>query len=293
MRSNTLRNTCFFILTGSLVTLALVIAATWLWFTARPQPAAANTTLFQGITYLRQVRQTPRPMVVHVVTVDLRQEGISFLVTPGEPKAEQPLKARTTSQFLAEFNLQLAVNGDGATPWYSRNLLDYYPHPGDAVAPIGLAASRGVVYSQDTDVEPTLYISRTNRASFNTPTGRIYNAISGNQMLVVRGKPLAGMEDVPQPRTAVALDKAGRRLILVVVDGRQRNYSEGASLAELAGIIVAHGGYNGMNLDGGGSTTLVIEGENGRPEQLNSPIDNQIPGRERPVGNHLGIYASR
>jgi hypothetical protein len=45
-----------------------------------------------------------------------------------------------------------------------------------------------------------------------------------------------------------------------------------------------------MSMDGGGSSTLVIEGGDGLPKILNSPIDNYIPGRERPVGNHLGVF---
>jgi hypothetical protein len=98
-------------------------------------------------------------------------------------------------------------------------------------------------------------------------------------------------QDAPQPRTALAVDKSGRRLVIVVVDGRQPNYSEGATLAELAEILLAHGGYTGMNLDGGGSTTLVMEGRGGRPALLNSPVDQRIPGRARPVGNHLGVFA--
>jgi hypothetical protein len=48
-----------------------------------------------------------------------------------------------------------------------------------------------------------------------------------------------------------------------------------------------------MSLDGGGSSTLVIEGEDGLPEILNSPIDSYIPGRERPVANHLGITVKK
>ena len=48
-----------------------------------------------------------------------------------------------------------------------------------------------------------------------------------------------------------------------------------------------------MNLDGGGSSTLVVEGPDGEPRVLNSPIDNYIPGRERPVANHLGILVRR
>jgi hypothetical protein len=270
---------------------ALAVAGSYAWINFHPQPAPATQALFQGIEYTRQVRSDPRPMVIHVVTVDLRSPGLTFLVTPGDPDESLPLEARTTSQFLREFDLQLAVNGDGFSPWYSNSILDYYPHPGDRIEPIGFAASAGTAYSGYTDNEPVLYIARTNRARFNTPIGRVYNAISGNTMLVERGQALPGMDDTPQPRTALALDKAGRRLIIVVVDGRQPRYSQGATLPELAEIILEHGGYFGMNLDGGGSSTLVRESRSGNPVLLNSPIEHRIPGRQRAVGNHLGIFA--
>jgi len=229
-------------------------------------------------------------MVIHIITITLREKGISFLVTPGNPEDELPVEARTTSKFLDDFNLQLAVNGDGFTPWYSNNLLDYYPHSGDPVNPIGFAASQGLVYSQSTDDEPVLYISRTNRARFNNPIGGIFNAISGNLMLLRNGQRSSSLDNEPQPRTAIALDKKSRQLILVVVDGRQTGYSEGATLDELVDILIAHGAYNAMNLDGGGSSTIVMEGVNGKPILLNSPINNGIPGQERPVANHLGVF---
>jgi exopolysaccharide biosynthesis protein len=138
-----------------------------------------------------------------------------------------------------------------------------------------------------------LYIARDNRARFNSPLGGIYNAVSGNAMLVEDGKVLKGLDDSVQPRTAIALDERRRQLIIVLVDGRQPNYSEGITLDELAKLIVEFGGYTAMNLDGGGSTTLVIEDSNGKAKVLNSPIDQYIPGRERTIGSHLGIYASR
>ena len=57
--------------------------------------------------------------------------------------------------------------------------------------------------------------------------------------------------------------------------------------------MIDQGAHMAMSMDGGGSSTMVIEGDDGLPEILNSPIDNYIPGRERPVGNHLGIYISK
>jgi exopolysaccharide biosynthesis protein len=56
----------------------------------------------------------------------------------------------------------------------------------------------------------------------------------------------------------------------VVVDGRQPNYSEGVSLVELAEILRHHGAYTALNLDGGGSSALVVAGPHGNPQVLNA-----------------------
>ena len=202
------------------------------------------------------------------------------------------IESKTTSKFLSNNGLQIAINGDGFTPWHSTNLLDVYPRSGDPVDSVGQAASQGKQYSLDSDNEPTLYLSETNKARFNSQIGKLYNAISGNLMLVRNGKIARSLDNNKlDPRTAVALDRANRYLIMIVVDGRQPGYSEGVSLLELSEIIIFHGGYNAINLDGGGSSTMVMEGQLGNPNTLNSPINHGIPGKQRVVGNHLGIYA--
>lgn len=262
----------------------------------RPIPGDTRQALFAGVTYIRDVRREPRPLIIHVITIDLDTPGLRFLVTPGDPKADPKLTARTTSQFLDEFDAQLAINGDFFDPLYSVSILDYYPHTGDAVQVRGFASSQGVVYSKrDGDIH-TLYLSADNTASFDRPGGGIYNAISGNYLIVERGQStVEGRTDPfftePHPRTAVALGRTGRVLILIVIDGRQPGYSEGATMADLVDIALEYGGYTVLNLDGGGSATLVMEGEDGRPRLLNSPIDHLIAFRERPVANHLGVYA--
>jgi hypothetical protein len=284
------------ILTSSLILLVAVLIAiclggVTLWKFQKPQPKPTQETLFEGVEYIRDVRNSPRPIVIHIVKIDLSAPGIRPFVTPGDPDAELPLIARTTSEFLDDFGVQVAINGDGFTPWHSRTIFDYYPHSGDPVAPIGMAASDGMLYSDDTDNEPTLFLGTNNKAEINNQPGKLIYAISGNEMIVRYGQSIAGSGGSPDPRTAVALNQSNGRLILVVVDGRQPGYSEGVTLQELAQIIIDHGGHNAINLDGGGSSTLVVEGPLGNPRVLNSPINNRIPGRERPVGNHLGIFA--
>lgn len=113
-------------------------------------------------------------------------------------------------------------------------------------------------------------------------------------MLLLKGEAAADLDDEElDPRTAVGINRNGRYLYLVVIDGRQPLYSQGATFQELAELLKEYGAFTAMSLDGGGSSTLVVEGENGSPEILNSPIDNYIPGRERPVGNHLGVYINQ
>jgi hypothetical protein len=268
------------------------------WYTHRSQPAPERRTLFRGIEYVRDVRQKPRLMVIHVVTVDLNAPGLRFLVTPPQPTAGRDLAARKTSAFLDEFHLQLAINANYFYPFRSESPFDYFPHAGDGVDLCGFAASEGRVYSNKAWRPGTLYLSKDNRASFETPIGPVYNAISRGGFIlrdgVVQPPPLISDEkDIAYPRTALGLSEDGRTLILMVIDGKQPGYSKGATLTELGEIIREHGAFNAIRLDEGGSSALAFESEAGHSGLLNIPINNRIPYRERVVANHLGIFARR
>lgn len=82
------------------------------------------------------------------------------------------------------------------------------------------------------------------------------------------------------PRTAVGITPTGG-VILAVVDGRQPRHSVGLTLQETAEFMRELGARSALNLDGGGSSTMVIEGE-----VVNRPSD----GRERPVSNALLVF---
>ncbi len=278
--------------------------ALWLYNRTQPPPIQ-NQPLFTGITYTRDVRTTPRSLVLHVVAVDLEAPGIGFFVTPGvligrHMEFQQfEYRARTVSDFLTTFNVQLAINGDFFFPWIISVPLSYYPNDGEGAHARGLAASNGLLVT-DGLVNPatfhTLYISADNRVSFDTPIGAVYNAISGNVLLVQDGIVTYSWGDrssrtEPGPRTAVALTRDERTLLIVVVDGRQPNYSEGVNYEELAQIILEYGGWTALNLDGGGSSTLAMQGADGGAQILNMPVHNRIPGMLRPVANQLGVYA--
>lgn len=65
------------------------------------------------------------------------------------------------------------------------------------------------------------------------------------------------------PRTAVGIDKKGKKLFLVAVDGADpRRGTRGMTLQQLAEAMKTIGSYNAINLDGGGSTSMVVGNEN-------------------------------
>jgi hypothetical protein len=283
------------ILFGVLTAILLCLAGYTLYDRGRPAPVPMKQELYEGVTYRRIVQYVPRPMIAHVIVIDRSAGEFEFLVTPPDSDSDTPLNARRTSQFLDEFGVQIAINGDGFNPWWSRSLVDYYPHVGDPIAPLGLTASKGNIYSNGVAVtigiRPALYISRQNYPSFNRKPDNIFTALSGDRMIVEQGEIVPDLNDkVLHPRTAIGINRNGRYIYLMVVDGRQPFYSDGVTYAGLAELMKEQGAYYAMALDGGGSSTMVIEGENGKPVILNSPIDLYIPGRERPVGNHFGVY---
>lgn len=119
----------------------------------------------------------------------------------------------------------------------------------------------------------------------------------GGQPEIVRGGTLtAAARDTiafavtRHPRTAAGIADDGRRLLLVTVDGRQPGWSVGMRLDELGRLLLALGAQDAINLDGGGSTAMVVR----RPGSyslrvVNRPSDK---GGERPVGDAIAVIRS-
>lgn len=84
------------------------------------------------------------------------------------------------------------------------------------------------------------------------------------------------------PRTAIAKLNSGK-LLLVTVDGRQPNASVGMSLPMLAELLLELGAVDALNLDGGGSTTMVV-----RHKVVNRPSDQS---GERPVSDAILVFS--
>jgi hypothetical protein len=109
----------------------------------------------------------------------------------------------------------------------------------------------------------------------------------GGSPIMVAGVPVDGLDDRERaPRSAVGTSEDGHRMWLVTLDGRQSD-SVGATLSELAALLQQMGVQDAVNLDGGGSSTLVHR-EQGASEVtiVNDPSDPS----PRLVPNGIGVY---
>jgi hypothetical protein len=124
---------------------------------------------------------------------------------------------------------------------------------------------------------------------------RLRSLVGGIPRIVLDGKNIAGLPEYSEgagsefssrrhPRTGVGFSRDSSLVFFVTVDGRQES-SAGMSLPEFADLMISLGMYQGLNLDGGGSTTMVVE-----DEIVNSPSD---PAGERPIGNCLLLMQRR
>ncbi len=106
----------------------------------------------------------------------------------------------------------------------------------------------------------------------------LMQSIGGNRMLLQNGVYSGGSNTDIHPRTAAGFNADSTVLYLMTVDGRQPS-SRGMSYREIADFMKSLGASHVINLDGGGSTTMVVRGD-----IENSPSD--VAG-ERSVANAL------
>jgi hypothetical protein len=228
--------------------------------------------------------------VVYAMRIDLNAPGISFLLSPHAGAKDSV--SETTADFAAEHHLQLAINAGFFDPCCNTVKEDKKI--------IGLSISEGKIVSPlstDGDYTESLLIDKNNRATIaavtaKTDLSQVYTAVSGSAMVVKDGiengsENLLNSASSGNPRTLVGLSREGRYLFMVAVDGRKPGYSIGTTNTESAAILLALGAYNALNLDGGGSTSMVREDEKGKIIEVNKHSDPT----ERWVANSLGVRA--
>lgn len=269
---------------------ALILALAFLAGLHRPsQPLEQDGILrpFAGCQITRKTLLEPRLNVVYVVRLD--PKAVEFVATPANGDAPLETTLQTTRAFLEEHSLDLAFN----TAFYRTQKTGGVPAPFADLC--GAAVAGGEVVSAQENGFPAIEVDRENRLRLLGPTYGIagrHIVTAGSRVLVENGRSrIPNKADSLHPRTALGASGDGT-VIVMLVDGRQPERSEGVTLFELAEMMLAEGAQVAINLDGGGSTTLVIRGQDGKGRVLNVPVGMaDQPGSERPVGANLGVRA--
>ncbi|RTL45041.1 MAG: phosphodiester glycosidase family protein [Burkholderiales bacterium] len=234
---------------------------------ASPRPSADLwQTIVPGLSHRAW---SPLPdSEVHVLRVDLTR--LRLTLTPpaeaGQPldvmrSARGALASVNASFFDREFRPRGLTVSDGQ-PWPAL-----IPMTAPAADPL-LACDTRCVIRFDAPATPD-------------PAWRL--VVSGTPWLVRDGLPRSVQDDTqcpsfcaqPHPRTAVGLDASGRHLLLLLAAGR-RGDVKGLTLAETAALMRDLGAAQAFNLDGGGSSTLLIEGQSVLPRPFNEPTLRQL-----------------
>lgn len=114
----------------------------------------------------------------------------------------------------------------------------------------------------------------------------IQEAVCGRQEVLGSGIVTSVKNNKYDPRTAIGVSADRNKVIMLVIDGRRSSHSNGAEFPEVGKILKAMGAYNGINLDGGGSSTFVVN-DGASFMVKNKPSDD----KEREVVNGLAIIS--
>ena len=264
--------------------------------------------LREGVSVKALALEEPRLMKAYIARVDLSTPGIGFTATDraenwGETMPDYTnrtvlidTKRETTAAFMARrraqgLDVELAVNTAPWGPWVPPFTHTYGSFRGWNVSG-GVELSHGknpkrgafIVVRKDgrVDATPRVPVAETNSVAI---------AMCGFGMIMTNGVPTFAVAH-PRPaqlapRTALGVTADRKTLVVLVVDGRQPGYSLGADIEDLYNILRKEGVTDAVNMDGGGSSSLVVyDRAAGRPLMIN----HQPRGTERKNALNFGIF---
>jgi hypothetical protein len=251
------------------------------------EPESENTTDLGelGINYTLKKSTEPIPNRIHVLRINLAPKKIKPKVAlgpdpdgdgPAEVALADPRKLASNPSVLAFVNTNPWDSFPNANGRKNRNW-----YPGQPVDIHGLAGTQGKMRSTTSPGNTSVWFDAQSGVHFgHGPEDKPEEATTGFQLILSKGKLTVGEGGPRHPRTSIGTDKKREILWLVVVDGRQKSYSEGMNMHELATVMKGLGCWSATNMDGGGSSVMGLLAKDGKMKIMNSPSDRFL-GRVR------------
>lgn len=246
-------------------------------------------SIYPGIDRSSYIQDSP-PLALEAVRVDLFNPDRKIIVTPGSlpfeyDEVKKSFISLTTSKFLEKNDCLVAIN---ATPYEPFRLLE-----GLRQKAVGVVISNGILYSDNSEYD--VFAVNTDKTVFLVEAPYVYDkyddveSAAGGFFIILKDGNNIGYKGNRNPLSIIGVSGDKRYLYLVVIDGEDTKRSIGASLFEGSEWIKALGAADAMILDGGGSSTLVVRGEDGKSLLLNNPSGFNLFYKERPVAVHIGV----
>lgn len=274
--------------------LGVPLVVAFYWFTCGrgprfleswPPPGSGFTEwkeVVPGMSYARANLAEPRPLKCHALRIDLQHPDIE-VVAAARPEAVDWFTSTWPSSLLRAEGLLAAIN---ATPFHPEPYL-----PGPLVKPDGIVVMNGWAVSGPSGNLDALIQSTNGQWSLvqgQRESTEAKLAIGGFLVTLRRGEN-RGERHPQDAATTVGLSADRHWMIWLVIDGRQSGYSDGVTPQETAEILKGLGASEAINLDGGGSTTMVLAGGWTGAQVVNRPRSPVISGFQRPVACVLGV----
>jgi len=280
------------------------------------QPRWAAIT--QGLYYYQGKITSPK-LNFYALQIDLSSTNLRIVVKGGDEADDGATLSARVSSFTRDNNLIAGIN---ASPFDVSS-----PTEGLPIKNVGVIISDGVLLSPAISQYDALVFYKDGTAAVVNQASimsfeNINNAVGGFYQILIDGSTaertkinlehnVSALDDVAEaqlalntqevsasheasheavrhPRSAAGISADGRYLYLLVIDGRQLR-SIGATEEETALLLLSLGSWEGINFDGGGSSTLALRFPNGKVKVMNTPIHKYFPGQERAVAGCLGI----
>ena len=259
------------------------------------------------VSEIRYYDQESKPQAVFVMQVDLSDPTISMTntVPGGATTAFTGGRERLSAQFqridapgnrvIGGINTDFFITAEGPTAGEAQGI---FWHNGVCL--------KDTFNSQTTRPRCFVYwgtdekvrIAASSQYTQIKATTQMYEAFSGGQFLVTDGVFASITEDSVygvHPRTMFGVQKDGKRVVLVVLDGRNNVHAVGMNYPDMQKIMKALGSHYSINIDGGGSSTFIVRDLDGTGYGSGAKfLIKNIPsdGSERAIGPGLAIVAS-
>ena len=217
--------------------------------------------LYEGVTYTEFTCEDKNgaPVIFSLVKTDLKNSSL-YIGTPDDGYENRKVKAT-----IPDMTAAAEKNGKNVLAAVNADFFDIF---GDC-HPSGLCVKNGRVIANENSPRPFVGIKKDGSAVLTdlkeSPDilNSLFQAAAGLQMIVKDGKifdyaPLEPFSYVRHPRTAAGITENGE-VLLLEVDGRIPDHSNGASLVDLALFMIKLGARRAVNLDGGGSSAVYTK----------------------------------